>query len=144
MLLLATVLFMSEVRAGRQKFKIVPMVAQGARVDIGPAAVIARLDTGTATEEERLRIMSTLQAVAERMGSNLQFVLGCILAFSSHHVGPPPEDIMRALIAEMGDACTAATLQIGMDQLIQWVPGELHRRPVQMLRLRRRHVGPRP
>ena len=97
---------------------------------------MAKLDTGTATEEEQLHIMSALQAVAERMGSNLQFVLGCILAFSSHHPGPPPEDVMCALIAEMGDTCTAATLQIGMEQLIQWAPGELRCRSVQMLRLR--------
>ncbi len=118
------------------------MMAQGARANIESTAVVLKLSIDAATEEEQRRVVRHLQEYVERMGPNLRLNLGCILAFASHYSGPPPEDVMRALIAELGDTCRAATLQVGMEQLVQWAPGEFCRRHVQILRLWWRHVWP--
>ena len=118
------------------------IVAQGARADIGPTAVMMKLHTGTATVEKQRDIKSKLQELARGMGANLDIMLGCILAIASHYTGPPPEDVMRALIAEVGDTCTAATLQIGVEQLLQWAPGAPCCRNVQTSGLQQRHVTP--
>ena len=87
-------------------------------------ATTFRLLTNARTESEQLAILRMLQAFVRRHGWELDFHLGCILAFARRLDGAPPRDVMRALVEALGVHCRGGTLQVaGSTRLLELTAG---------------------
>ncbi len=77
------------------------------------------------SSESELAQMDRMRAVAKENGWVARVIQGCILVIAKQHEGVSPQGMMDVFIKQMAGSCTGGNLQIGIDQLLRYQPGDL-------------------